>query len=168
MSKSQYYQYFVEGEDEKKLVNTLKSDLELILPGKVQVFNVAQDMLTKLRIGNLKTGTKVVLIFDTDAGNLSVLKDNIAFLNKASAVSEVITIPQVYNLEDELIRACNIKQIKELLGSKSAKEYKHDLIKAKNLAQKLKDHQFDLEKFWCSRDDNIYKEIENRANKIKK
>lgn len=168
MSKTPYYQYFVEGEDEKKLVNTLKSDLELILPGKVQVFNVTQNKLNKLRIGNLKARTKVVLIFDTDAGNISILEDNIAFLKKASAVSEVITIPQVPNLENELIKACNIKQIKELLGSNSASEYKHDLIKASNLAQKLVEHQFDFKKFWCTCDVDTYKKIKNMAYKIKK
>lgn len=168
MSRTQYCQYFVEGEDEKKLVNTLKSDLGLILPGKVQVFNVTQEKLTKLRLGNLKTGTKVVLIFDTDAGNISTFKANIAFLNKTSTVSEVIFIPQVQNLEDELIKSCKIKQIKDLLGSKSNKEFKHDLLKATNLAQKLTEHQFDINAFWYTCDKGTYKEIENMGYKIKK
>ena len=79
MGKERYYQYFVEGEDEKKFVDVLKSDLKLIYPGKVQIFNVTQQKLTRLRMMNLKKGTKVVLIFDTDAGNVSILNENIKF-----------------------------------------------------------------------------------------
>ncbi len=82
MGKERYYQYFVEGEDEKKFVDVLKSDLKLIYPGKVQIFNVTQQKLTRLRMMNLKKGTKVVLIFDTDAGNVSILNENIKFLKK--------------------------------------------------------------------------------------
>ena len=133
MGKEKYYQYFVEGEDEKKLVDVLKSDMKLIVSGKSQVFNVTQQKLTRLRVMNLKPGTTVVLIFDADAGNLQILKDNINFLHKEKVVSEVICVIQVRNLEDELIRCCNIRQIKELLGSKSEKEYKTDLIKEKSL-----------------------------------
>ena len=35
MSRPIYYQYYVEGEDEVKLLNVLKSDLGCILAGKV-------------------------------------------------------------------------------------------------------------------------------------
>lgn len=168
MSRTQNYQYFVEGEDEKKLVETLKSDLESILPGKVQVFNITQERLTKLRLRNLKMGTKVVLIFDTDAGNIVTFKTNVALLDKASNVSEVITIPQVRNLEEELIRSCDIKQIKELLGSKSNKDFKRYLLKTTNLASKLIEHKFDFDVFWNTDDKWDYKEVENMAYKIKK
>lgn len=92
MGKEKYYQYFVEGEDEKKLVDVLKSDMKLIVSGKSQVFNVTQQKLTRLRVMNLKPGTTVVLIFDADAGNLQILKDNINFLHKEKVVSEVIDI----------------------------------------------------------------------------
>lgn len=50
MRKSRYYHYFVEGEDEEKLLKVLKTDLQLIAPGKVQRFNVIQEKLTKLRL----------------------------------------------------------------------------------------------------------------------
>ena len=92
MRREKYYQYFVEGEDEKKLVDVLKSDMKLIEAGKSQVFNVTQQKLTRLRIMNLKPGTTVILIFDADAGNLQMLKDNIRFLQKEKVVSEVICI----------------------------------------------------------------------------
>ena len=168
MSKGEYYQYFVEGEDERKLINTLKSDMKLIVPGKVQVFNVAQEKITRLRIMNLKRKTVVVFVFDADAGNLETLRYNIELLKKESVVSEIICIVQVKNLEDELKRSCNIKQIKELLGSKSNKDYKSDLIKEKNLSKKLKEKEFDFSKFWNMNDSEVYKMIRNEAYKIKK
>lgn len=159
MGKEKYYQYFVEGEDEKKLVDVLKSDMKLIVSGKSQVFNVTQQKLTRLRVMNLKPGTTVVLIFDADAGNLQILKDNINFLHKEKVVSEVICVIQVRNLEDELIRCCNIRQIKELLGSKSEKEYKTDLIKEKSLAKKLTEKKFDINLLWIMSDTGKYIEI---------
>ena len=168
MGKEKYYQYFVEGEDEKKLVDVLKSDMKLIVSGKSQVFNVTQQKLTRLRVMNLKPGTTVVLIFDADAGNLQILKDNINFLHKEKVVSEVICVIQVRNLEDELIRCCNIRQIKELLGSKSEKEYKTDLIKEKNLAKKLTEKKVDINLLWIMSDTGKYIEIENNAQKIKR
>lgn len=37
--KHKTYCYFVEGQDEKKIIDTLKTDLRLIQPGKVQIVN---------------------------------------------------------------------------------------------------------------------------------
>ncbi len=34
------YQYFVEGENEKRLIEVLKTDMGMIQPGKVQIVNV--------------------------------------------------------------------------------------------------------------------------------
>ena len=34
------YQYYVEGEDEEKIVKVLKTELRLIEPGKIEKFNV--------------------------------------------------------------------------------------------------------------------------------
>ena len=50
----------------------------------------------------LKMGTIVVLVFDTDAGNIDTLKENIKFLNKQKTIKKVLCITQVKNLEDEL------------------------------------------------------------------
>lgn len=49
MAKNRYYHYFVEGQDEEKVVQVLKTDLRCIVPGKVQVFNVIEQKLTKMR-----------------------------------------------------------------------------------------------------------------------
>lgn len=52
--KREQYHYFVEGEDDRKVVNTLKTDLQWIKPGKVQVFNVIEEELTSLITRTLK------------------------------------------------------------------------------------------------------------------
>lgn len=168
MSKSKYYQYFVEGKTEEKIVNVLKTDLQVILPGKVQVFNVVQQELTKLRLMSLKKDTTVILIFDTDTGSLDILQYNLDFLHKEKSIKEVICITQVENLEDELVRSCNVKNIKELTNSKSNKEFKHDMIKDSKFAFKLKNKCFDINIFWSSNPKNQYKIISNKAYKIKK
>ncbi|MDO4303131.1 MAG: hypothetical protein Q4D94_04395 [Bacillota bacterium] len=54
MGKKGYYQYYVEGADEEKIISVLKTDMGLIIPGKVQRVNVAQEVLTNLRLMQLK------------------------------------------------------------------------------------------------------------------
>ena len=44
---TKYYLYYVEGEDEKKVVDTLKKDMKLIRPGVSQVFNVVENELKR-------------------------------------------------------------------------------------------------------------------------
>lgn len=159
--------YFVEGDDEKKLVNTLKTSMGLICPGKVQKLNVIECKITDLHLRPLAKGTVVVLVFDTDTGNTGRLDKNIEKLKSCSAVSSVVTIPQVPNLEGELVRSCNIKVITELLNSKSPKEYKSDLIRVSNLDQKLKEHQFNINAFWNEKPKPPYHLIENQSTIIK-
>ena len=60
MRKSGIYQYYVEGEDERSLLNTLKLDLRCIESGKIDKFNVIQSRFTTARMRTLKTGTTVV------------------------------------------------------------------------------------------------------------
>lgn len=164
--KREQYHYFVEGEDDRKVVNTLKTDLQWIKPGKVQVFNVIEEELTSLITRTLKPGTIVVLVFDKDTGKKNTLLKNIRFLQKDSNVKQVLCIMQVKNLEDEFLRSCAISQIKELTGSKSNSDYKRDLLRQSNLADKLKKHQFQFEKFWNS-SDKVYESICNDSAQIK-
>ena len=67
-------QYFVEGEDEKKLINTLKNQLGVIQSGKVQKLNVIENKISMNILRTLKKGTVVVLVFDTDTGKTEILK----------------------------------------------------------------------------------------------
>ena len=68
----EYFQYYVEGEDEEKLVNVLKSDMQCIEAGKVQVLNPVLEKITPLRLRTLKKNTTVNLVFDTDAGESEI------------------------------------------------------------------------------------------------
>ena len=115
----------------------------------------------------LRPNTMVVLIFDTDTGHIDILNRNLGKLEKCSAVSEIVTIPQVPNLEEELVRSCDIKKITKLLGSKSTKEFKRDFIQTNNLANKLIEHQFDINHLWCKPPSSPYQNITNQAEKIK-
>lgn len=169
MSKNgQYIQYYVEGQDEEKILSVLKTDLQLILSGRVSKFNVVQNRLTRARLMNLRPGTMVVLVFDTDTNNSKILKENIDILKKFSTVYCVVCITQVRNLEDELVRSCNIKTVRELTGSKTDSEYKSKLIAATNLAALLTKHRFDIKKFWSQKPDGLFSEFVNEADLIKK
>ena len=165
--KSKYVQYYVEGQDEEKLINVLKTQLGLIKPGKVQRLNVVEQGINNVRLRALSAGTMVVLVFDTDTGKKDILRKNIEALRACKSVTDIVLIPQVPNLEGELVRSCNIRKIEELLKSKSKTEFKSDLIRVSNLAQKLQEHQFDIRLFWSSKAPEPYQEFENQADMVK-
>ena len=158
----------VEGEDERSLLNTLKLDLRCIESGKIDKFNVIQSRFTTARMRTLKTGTTVVLVYDTDVEmNTKILDENIAFLKRQKGIKEVICIPQVRNLEDELVRACNIKNIVDLTKSLTKADYKRDLINCSNLSDRLKKCKFDITKIWAEIPKNNFKKYGNDSEKIK-
>lgn len=151
LTKSKFVQYYVEGKDEEKLIHVLKSDLCVIRSGKVQRLNVIEHLLTDAQLMTLRVGTMVVLIFDTDTQHTNILSRNLEKLN----------------LEDESVRSCDIKKITELLDSKSNKDFKSDFIQANNLANKLREHQFDINRLWNKQPFPPYQNIINKAKIIK-
>ena len=165
--KVRYIQYFVEGECEEKLINTLKSELMVVKTGKVQKLNVIENEISNARLIALRPGTMVVLIFDTDTGNVEILNRNIKKLSECSSVADLVLIPQVKNLEDELVKSCNTRNIKDLIGSKSNKDFKGDFIRLTNLANKLKDKEFDINLIWKATPSSPYQNIKNNSRKIK-
>lgn len=159
--------YYVEGVDEKKVVEVLKTDLRVIRPGKVTLLNpVAQEIKT-MHLRSLAVGTMIVLVFDTDAGSIDILMKNLKILKACRSVSEVVLIPQVPNLEGELVRSCDIKDIRELLNSQTRTEFKHDIIHVTNLANKLSQHNFSISLFWEGVPQPPYHKTENQAHKVK-
>lgn len=125
------FQYYVEGDDEKRLIEVLKTDMRLIIPDKVQILNVVQERLTDLKLRTLQDGTTLVFVFDTDVGVPTILNENIIKAKKSSNIKDVYCVPQVKNIEDELIRAMGLKNIEELLNSKSKKDFKRYAQRAK-------------------------------------
>lgn len=168
MKKNATYHYYVEGEDEKSILDALKSELKCIESGKVEKFNVVQNKITAARIRPLKYGVVVVLVYDTDVEtNTEILKYNIDFLRRQSGIREVICIPQVKNLEDELKRSCKIKCIGALTNSKTTTDYKRALISCTNLGARLKKCNFNISKFWKQLPTNSFQQFGNDAEKIK-
>ena len=100
-----FYQYYVEGECEKRLVDELKTYEGMhVIPGKVDVFNITQEKITDLRLRSLRNNTTVILIFDTDLPCSEILISNVDKLKTYPTIKAVWCVPQVHNLEDELIR----------------------------------------------------------------
>lgn len=141
--------YFVEGKCEQKLLNALKASPGLIRPGKVRVFNVIQDLLTKSHLIAIKEGY-VVFVFDSDVPETGFLKKNIEMVKKICPEKSVrlLFLAQVMNLEDELVRATDVRKVVELTGSRSEKDYKTDFIALKDCKVVLNNHRFDIQKIW--------------------
>ena len=167
MSKNIYH-FFVEGVGERAIINTLKTDFQCIQAEKVDVFNVIQNKLNKNMLMKLKPGTIVILVFDTDKDETDILDSNLRFLKKQPNVKKVIIIPKVKNLEDELVRSCNITNVKDLMRSKSNSEYKSDLAKCKNLKQVLINNQFDIHSFWNQNPKGVFAKYKNDNKLIKR
>ena len=167
MSKNIYH-FFVEGVGERAIINTLKTDFQCIQAEKVDVFNVIQNKLNKNMLMKLKPGTIVILVFDTDKDETDILDSNLRFLKKQPNVKKVIIIPKLKNLEDELVRRCNITNVKDQMRSKSNSEYKSDLAKCKNLKQVLINNQFDIHSFWNQNPKGVFAKYKNDSKLIKR
>lgn len=167
MNKKVHYRYNVEGENEKSLLEVLKRDLQCIEAGKIEIFNAVKDKLTPMRIRTFKSNKVVVLVYDTDVEKVDILKENIKFLQKQKCIKDIICIPQVNNLEDELKRSCDVKNVLEITRSTSQKEFKSDFNKCTNLSNRLLECHFNIDLMWKITPSNTFKQFENQSNKIK-
>lgn len=146
MPNNNTYVYLVEGETEAKTIKILKE--KYIVSGKVIVLHQKRIRDTLLR--TLTANSNIILVFDTDVASTSdTIKNNIEILQKYGENINVILIPQIKNLEDEFIFSTSIKNIKELLNSKSRTEFKSDFLKEKYCLKKLEEKNFDITKFWA-------------------
>ena len=168
MRQYRNYQYYVEGDTEKKLIEAFKKAQRMILSGKVDVFNVVQNELPNARLTNLTDNTTVILVFDTDKNDTTMLRKNIEKLKRLRAVDDVWCIMQVNNLEEELLRTTDIREIKELIGCRSNSDFKREWKKEKRIIEKLREHHFDYGNFWNSCPGKEYNGIINEGTKIKK
>lgn len=147
------YMYILEGETEQKIVNALK-EAGLIISGKVKVLNVLTKNVASIA-RSIKPSTNLVLVFDIDVlkNNSGVtisshFTKNLKLLEKTKNVKNIYIIQQVDTLEDELVRATTIREIKELLNSQSNTNAKSDINKCTNLYTKLEEKGFNIEKLW--------------------
>ena len=166
--KNARFQYYVEGECEKKLIRTL-SEHNLIIPGKTDVLNPIQRQLKSTHLRTLSPKTTVVLVFDTDIKVSDTLLKNISFLKAHRNILRIITIPQVRNLEEELLRCTDISHIRDLVNCKHDSDFKSAFIEDKQLFDKLQAHHFDIGKLWSSIPEEPFRKnnISNQGNLIK-
>lgn len=167
MNKNSYY--FVEGSCEETLINTLKKNPPLLVAGKVRIFNVVQNQISKSILIGIKENSKIVFVFDTDVdSNTSVLENNIKSVKKYCKNPEIITIPQVENFEDELMRSVKNRKITEITKSKSVSDFKRDFCKLGDKCRNvLKKQNFDINKLWILEPTNKFKFISQQSSKIK-
>ena len=169
MSKPNNIVYFVEGETERKLIEVLKTDLQLIVPGKVRKLNPVEYRITRRDLLQYGNKTMLVFLFDTDTGNAGILQKNIILCKKMPNIDNVICIPQVSNLEDELEYSCTkIKDVSELTNSRSRSDFKRDFLKDKNIPVKLERADFRAERLWSRKPQGLFCDIENGADRIRK
>lgn len=160
-------QYYVEGQCEEKLISVLKdSGVSLVMPGKVTVFNVQQQLLNDMRLRTLNSKTTIVFVFDTDIQNKPVLEENIKMIKKYG-FKELLLVFQNKNLEEELVYSTDIKRIIDLLPCDNNDCFKSDFIKEKRLYEKLKYHKFDIAKIWSRKPTGSLAKYNNDGNKIK-
>lgn len=144
------FQYFVEGECEKVLVNALIRHFNLIPPGKLRVLNICQKIFPDSLLFSLKPNSTVVFIFDTDVASPDVVVKSIKKVMASTTGVDVIVIPQNRNLEDELRASCRIREIRELTNSKSNKNFKTDFVRASNVGALLENVSFDFSRLWTN------------------
>ena len=123
--------YYVEGSCEQQLIAALKEAPERLIPGKIKAFNVVQNLIPKSQMLSIQAGTTVVLVFDTDVPQTSNLKKNLELLTRYCGKLKIIFLPQVLNLEDELVRCTDVRTAMELTKSGSVKNFKTDFCKMK-------------------------------------
>lgn len=162
--------YLVEGPCEDKLVKALKEKPELIAPGRSHVFNVIHKILPVNRLMQFDPGSRVVLIFDTDIDETTVLKKNIELLKSLDFKVEVLTIPQVLNFEEEIERSTDVKRANELTKSASISNFKSSVnrMNAAEFRNALTRHKFDITKLWARNPSKSFNFIKQDSASIKR
>ena len=162
------YHYFVEGDTERKFIEVIKEN-KYVYSGRIEKRNLLEKKISDNILKNIQKNTTIVIIFDTDVidiNNINILDKNIEIFENSK--KKVILIPQVKNLEDELIYSTKIKKIEDLLESKSDDDFKRDFMRWNNLIKKLEEKEFKISKLWSREATDIYKKYKNDSEKIKK
>lgn len=161
--------YYVEGPCEQQLISALKEAPEKLIPGKIKVFNVVQNLIPKSQMLSIQAGTTVVLVFDTDVSQTLNLKKNLELLERYCGKLKIVFLPQVLNLEEELVRCTNVKIVTELTKSGSVKNFKTDFckMKVKDCRSMLGRHQLSIARLWMTKTPDAFDFTENNGDSIK-
>ena len=167
---SKYFQYFVEGKCEEKLINALKTPpCNYLISGRVDVFNVIQNKLSKQRILSIRPHATIILVYDIDVKDDSKLIENVEVLKK-HGFNNIFHIQSVANFEDEILFTCQIKNIHQLFQTQGLDEFKTNFIHCNNILNKLATVNFEINKLWTRKTKELpfSKYIKNQINDIKK
>lgn len=161
--------YYVEGLCEQQLIAALKENPSRLLPGKIRVFNVIQNLIPKSQMISIQAGTTVAFVFDTDVPQTVNLKKNIELLNRYCVKPKLVYLPQVLNLEEELTRCTDAKSAVELTRSNSIKNFKTDFckMKAKDCRAMLERHKLEFERLWKTKVPREFDFVESNADQVK-
>lgn len=172
MVNSKRYIYLVEGETEKKLIHFLITEMNYIQPGKIKKFNLFQTPITNAFLSTISQRTTIIVVFDTDLlnPNKKLFDKNLEKLRNSKNVNQIILIPQITNLEDEIVYCTKIKKIEDFFNSETVEKFKAELLRIsnKNLFTKFKLNNLDIYKLWTRCSTNAYYCCyENESDKIK-
>ena len=161
--------YYVEGPCEQQLITALKEQPAKLIPGKIKVFNVSQNLIPKSQMLSIQPGTMIVLAFDTDVPHTATLKKNIELLKRYCGKIQIIYLAQVLRLEEELVRCTDVKTVVELTKSNSVKNFKTDFckMKKKECRVMLERHKLNLNKLWTTKRPTEFSFVEINGDKVK-
>ncbi len=161
--------YLVEGECEEKLLKALKGKPALIEPGVVKKFNVVQNEIPTSKLMSFDPSSRVVLVFDTDKEETVHLKKNIELLKNMCSNVEVLTVTQVLNFEDEIVRSTDIDNAQDITKSETVSDMKRAVnrMKENEFRLALKRHKFDISKLWVKKPPKAFSFIKQQAEFIK-
>ncbi len=163
--------YFCEGEDDQKLINALKYNPERILSGRSKTLNVMQTLIPKSVLLGIKPNSCISLVFDTDVvTNLQFLKTNINNIKKYCHGVRIVCLLQVKNLEDELVRCTDVKNVLDITKSKTLSNFKADFKKLSDdkCRRVLDNHKIDVKKLWTTNAPEVFSFVERNSHLIKK
>lgn len=159
--------YFAEGKCEERLLSALKEYLQRIQPGRIKIFNVIQRIIPKSQLIMIQPGTTIVLVFDTDVPVTKYLRENIRQLDRFCTKVRLVYLPQVLNLEDELVRCSKIKSVVELTHSRSNKGFKHDFCSMSNIRRALDQVDLDVDRLWTEKIPSPFNFIQSNSQAVK-
>lgn len=144
--------YYVEGECEERFLAAMKLQPAKLVPGRVRVFNVVQNLIPKSQLLEIQRGSIIVLVFDTDVMKTDYLQKNMGRLKKYCRKVRIVFLPQVLDFEDELVRNTDVREVRELTKSSTNKEFKRDFCRmtAQTCRQTLDHHHLDMNRMWSS------------------
>lgn len=149
--------YIVEGQTEEKIIKELKN--KYIFSGKVKVKNLVNEKISDSFIRTLNAEI-LIIVFDTDVQEINILEENLKRLKKVKTISKIIFVPQIKNLEDEIVFSTEIKRIEELY-QKNKIDIKKHIIQDNSFCDKLEKNNFSIAKFWSRNDTGIFKKYIN-------